>query len=440
MAADTVARLKKYILVDGFEIVIDLKKSNGSWLVDSRNDKKILDLGYGQFGSLTLGYNHPALKEKEFLEKLLEVSEFRVALSDVYHPYQADFIEAFATILPKGFNHLFFIDNGAPAVENALKVAFDWKTRKNLESGKNIAGDMIIHLKNSFHGRLGYTLSLTNTADPRKYKFFPKFRDWPRIHCPKAIFNKKGEPESYDNEELAISQINEAVKKYGPRIAGLIIEPIQGEGGDNYFSPNFFRFLRKAADENNFMLIFDEVQTGWSTGDWWTCGRDITGGVLPDIFAFAKKVQQGGIAVTERVQEVKNNVFVESSRINSTWGGNLPDMVRSTKYIEIIKKERLHENIMKQGAAITKILRESQADALTNVRGIGGWAAFTLPDTKTRDAVWKTAYEKGCLVMKSGENSIRLRPNLAINTEEVGIGIEILLSAIKDVTTKNTNL
>lgn len=424
-----VDRIKKYILADGFNIVIDLKKSRGSWLFNTATERPLLDLGYGQFGSLTVGYNHPDLNDPAFVNKMVEASGFRVALSDVYHPYQADFVEALASTFDPSFKHLFFIDGGAPAVENALKVAFDWKTKKNFQNGKVVEADTIIHFKQAFHGRLGYTLSLTNTADPAKYKFFPKF-PWPRIHNPKAFF-EKGLPVSYDNEDLAKRQIQDAVEALGDRIAALIVEPIQGEGGDNYFSPSFFRFLRDHANTHQYLLIFDEIQTGWSTGGWWVSGRELVGGVLPDIIVFSKKTQQAGIAVTDRIDDVENNAFKESSRINSTWGGNLPDMVRATKFIEVIRQQGLHDNVSKRGSEIMSQL--AFVNGVTNLRGAGGWIAFTLPSASMRDAVWKEAYQNDCLVLKSGSASIRLRPNMALTKEEVETGVNMLTRAIYKV-------
>ncbi|MEM3473701.1 MAG: aminotransferase class III-fold pyridoxal phosphate-dependent enzyme, partial [archaeon] len=423
----TIKILGKYLLLDGFGIVFDFKKSHGSWMYDLRGKREILDLGYNHFSSHTLAYNHPGLKEKKYLEKLKEVSEFRVALSDVYHPYQAEFVQEFSKILPKGFNHLFFVDNGAPAVENALKVAFDWKTRKN----GGLEADLVIHFRDAFHGRLGYTLSLTNTADPRKYLYFPKFKEWPRIHNPKAKFDSQGKLLGYEDEGKAIEEINEAIEKYGKRIAALIIEPVQGEGGDNYFNPSFFKELRNICDQKEIMLIFDEVQTGWSLGDWWASGTKIAGGVLPDVFAFSKKTQQAGIAANSRVDEVEKNVFQESSRINSTWGGNLPDMVRATQYIRIIKKEKLHKNVLKQGAYLKKLFSEEDLK-IDNLRGVGGWLAFDLPTPELRDIVWKKAFELGCLVLKCGVKSIRIRLNLSVTKEEIEKGYEILREAIKE--------
>lgn len=423
---NSVDKVKKKVLVDGFEIIPDLAKSKGAVLVDKRTGRKILDIGYSQFGSLPLGYNHPDMEDREYLKKLFTASKTRWALSDLYPEDYGDFVEAFSTVVPREYKHFFFIDGGGPAVENGLKVAFDWKSRKNGDP-ENKPGDMVIHFRFAFHGRGGYSLSLTNTADRNKYKYFPVF-GWPRIHNPIGIFNRNGSV-TYDEEERAKREIEEAVEKHGNRIAALIIEPIQGEGGDGYFNPEFFRYLRRCADENEFLLMYDEVQTGWATGKWWASDH-ITGGARPDIFSFGKKVQQCGIACNGRVDDV-DNVFKVSSRINSTWGGTLADMIRSTKCIEVIRKRKLHDNILKRGEQVKKALMETDENDVLNIRGIGGWQAFSLKDSETRDRVWKEAYKQGCLVLKAGINTVRLRLNLAITKDEVETGMEILLRAIK---------
>lgn len=310
--------LKKRMLVDGFDIVIDMDKSQGSYIVDARNGKKYLDF-YTFFASSALGINHPRLNNEEFKEKIFKPAITKVANSDIYTTYMAEFVDTFSRIaMPDYFQYLFLISGGALAVENALKVSFDWKVRKNFAKGmKEEKGHKVIHFKDAFHGRTGYTLSLTNTADPRKYMYFPKF-DWPRVLNPKIIFPLEENIEDIKKaEEESISQINEAIKKEGDDIAALIIEPIQCEGGDNFFRKEFFQELRKICDENEIMLVFDEVQTGMGiTGKMWAHEYY----VKPDILCFGKKFQICGIIASKRVEEVEKNCFEESSRINSTWG------------------------------------------------------------------------------------------------------------------------
>ena len=242
--------------------------------------------------------------------------------SDVYSVPMARFVDTFARVLgDPALPHLFFVDGGALAVENALKVAFDWKSRLNEARGIDPElGTKVLHLRGAFHGRSGYTLSLTNT-DPNKVARFPKF-DWPRIDAP--YIRPDADMDAVEAESLR--QARAAFEANPHDIACFIAEPIQGEGGDRHFRPQFFAAMRELCDEFDALLIFDEVQTGCGmTGTAWAYQQL---GVAPDVVAFGKKTQVCGVMAGGRVDEVADNVFAVSSRINSTWGGNLVDMVR----------------------------------------------------------------------------------------------------------------
>lgn len=425
--------LSKYMLVDGFDLVLDLEKSEGCRIYDSRKDRYFIDF-FSFFASSPLGCNHPSLLEPEFLKKLARVAVNKPTNSDVYTVEMAEFVDTFARIaMPDYFNHLFFIEGGAPAVENALKTSFDWKVRKNLKNGKGEKGYRVIYFEEAFHGRTGYALSLTSTFDKRKTMYFPRF-DWPKVINPKLTFplNEENLNETIRKEEEAISQIEDAIERYPDDIAALIIEPIQGEGGDNHFRGEFLKKLREICDKYDMMYIVDEIQTGMGlTGKLW-CHQHFD--FKPDILCFGKKTQVCGIMVGKRVDEVEDNVFKVSSRINSTFGGNLTDMVRCTKYLEVMEKEHLVENAEKQGKVLLKGLQDLQErypDKVSNARGRGLMCAFDLPSTKLREEAKKRIYENGVLILGCGEKSIRLRPPLVIGREEIEEGLSIIESVLK---------
>jgi L-lysine 6-transaminase len=426
--------LKKSILVDGYHVVVDLDKSHGSILVDARDGKEYLDF-YTYFASLPVGHNHPRVREPEFVQKLMRAAIANPANSDVYTVEYAEFVETFRRLAQRPYlPHAFFVAGGALGVENTLKAAFDWKVRKNLAKGiRGELGSRVIHFRQAFHGRTGYTLSMTNTADPRKTMYFPKF-DWPRIDNPKCVFpmNEANTVLVAEAEKRAVAQIREACARYGDDIAALIVEPIQGEGGDNHFRGEFLRELRRLADEFEFILIFDEVQTGVGlTGKFW-CYEHFQG-VEPDAVAFGKKLQICGFIAGKRFDEVDRGVFVESSRINSTWGGNLVDMVRGHRYLEIIEEENLVENARLRGETLLKGLRdlESRHAGVTQARGRGLMAAFDLPDADVRGSVLATARDNGLLALACGTRSVRFRPTLNVTDAEITRGIEILDQAIR---------
>ena len=423
----------RYMLADGMEHVIDLEKSHGSWLVDARDKKEYLDL-FSMFASMSVGYNHPYVLENK--DRLTDASLNKPTNSDVYSTQMAEFVETMGRMAqPEYLPYAFYVSGGALAVENALKTAFDWKVRKNLANGKNEGGSKIIHFQESFHGRTGYTLSLTDSPDSRKTDYFPKF-EWPRIINPKLEFPATDEIIQIvkEKEAKAVEQIQRAMKEYPDEIAGLIIEPIQGEGGDNHFRESFFRQLRELANEHEFLLIYDEVQSGGGiTGKMWAhqhYGDDCK----PDIISFGKKTQVCGIFASNRLNEVEGHVFEESSRLNSTWGGNLVDMVRFTIYLEIIERENLLDQVKENGAYLKLGLESLQKNypvTVFNVRNRGLFGAFDLKSGEERDKSIELIAKEGAIMLGCGTKSIRFRPHLNISRSEIDQGIDMINRALK---------
>jgi L-lysine 6-transaminase len=424
LAEDVHQILKQYMVADGFEFVLDLKNSHGIYLVDERTGDSYIDF-FTFFASSPLGLNHPKLLSIK--EEFATVAVNKTSNSDIYSTYMADFVNTFGSIAkPDYMKYLFFISGGALAVENGLKVAFDWKVRKNFAKGyKEEKGQKVIHFKQAFHGRSGYTLSLTNT-EPNKIKYFPKF-NWPRITNPKITF-----PldlyinEVIESEQKAISEITAAIKNNPDDIAVIIIEPIQGEGGDNFFRKEFFEKLREIADENEILLMFDEVQTGFGlTGKFWASEYY----VKPDIIAFGKKAQTCGIMVSDRIDDVQEHCFRKPGRINSTWGGNLVDMVRSKHILRIIEEENLVENSKIVGEHLLNRLNEIQSDfpnTVSNARGLGLMCSFDLPSTDLRNKFKELCFKEKLVILGCGEKSIRFRPPLNITEDEIDEGLNVI--------------
>jgi L-lysine 6-transaminase len=426
--------LARHMLADGFDFVLDLEKSEGVHLYDSRSNRKLLDF-FSFFATNPVGMNHPGMKTPEFLTRIQRAALHNPSNSDVYTVEMAEFVETFARhAMPAHLPHAFFVAGGTLGVENALKAAFDWKIRKNFQRGyRTERGTKVLHFEQAFHGRSGYTLSLTNTTDPRKTAYFPKF-DWPRVLNPKVEFplNDERLKSVKEREALSIAQMKRAFAEHPDDIAAIILEPIQGEGGDNHFRPEFFQELRRIADEQDAMLVFDEVQAGLGlTGKMWAHEHY---GIKPDMVAFGKKTQICGFICGPRIDEVKDNVFHVSSRLNSTWGGTLVDMVRSQRYLEIMAEERLLENATTRGAELLAGL-ESMArefpEHVSNPRGKGLMCAFDLRDGALRDRVIENAYHDGMMVIGCGPASIRFRPPLIVKKEEIATGLETLRKCVK---------
>jgi L-lysine 6-transaminase len=429
---DVKKSLSRHLLAEGFDIILDAGKSRGSWLVDHRNGDRYLDF-FSMYASMAVGYNHPRLVEVK--DRLGRLAINKPSNCDVYTTEFAEFVETFSDIaIPASLPHAFFIDGGALAVENALKTAFDWKVRKNLAAGLGReAGSQVIHFQQAFHGRSGYTLSLTNTFDPRKTKYFPKF-SWPRIVNPKITF-----PLTEENltkvralEEQALREIHAAIDAEGEDIAAMIIEPIQGEGGDNHFRREFLQALREICDERGIMLVFDEIQTGVGiTGKFWAYEHF---DVLPDVLVFGKKTQVCGLFASRRVEEAGCHVFAERSRISSTFGGNLVDMARFAHILRIIEEERLVENARNQGELLLRELQGLAAEfpeTISSPRGRGLMCAIDAPDSRTRNQLLMAFLREKLLMVGSGERSIRFRPHLIVTADEIRQGVELIRGVLK---------
>lgn len=434
-AADVQELLSRYMVEERLDVVADLERSQGAHLYDAKRAEMFLDF-FSFYSTCPVGYNHPHLLRSETLRELGRLAVHKPSNSDVASREMAEFVETFVDLAkPEFMKHMFFIEGGTLAVENALKVAFDWKVRKNLARGLGgEKGSKVIHFREAFHGRSGYTLSLTNTWDLSKVQFFPKF-DWPRIVNPKCTFPLEGKNLEIVQqlEAEALAQIEAAIVDDPDEIACLILEPIQGEGGDNHFRPEFHRRLRQVCDDNEILLIYDEVQTGLgATGRMWAFEHY----VKPDILAFGKRSQVCGILVSERVDEVSDHVFCLPGRINSTWGGNLIDMVRCRLYLEIYRKENVLEHSRRVGAGLLRELQQLEREfgsKLFNARGIGLFCSFDLPDAEFRKRFREKLFERRLLILPCGERSIRFRPALNIAEEDVHKGMQIFREVLQEM-------
>ncbi|MEJ7780729.1 MAG: L-lysine 6-transaminase [Daejeonella sp.] len=422
--------LSKHILADGFDLTFDMEKSNGVYIHDSKYKRTLLDF-FTCFASVPLGYNHPKMvNDEEFKKNLMLAALTNPSNSDIYTTQYAQFVDTFSRIgIPEYLPHAFFIAGGSLAIENALKVAMDWKVQKNYQKGHTKEkGTKVIHFEKAFHGRSGYTLSLTNTS-PDKTKWFAKF-DWPRVSIPTIHFplTKEGHEDLKKRETLSIAQIRQAFADNKDEICAIIIEPIQSEGGDNHVRQEFLEQLRELCDQNECFLIYDEVQTGVGLSGRFWAHEHFGEKARPDILAFGKKMQVCGILVGRKVDEIETNVFKVASRINSTWGGNLVDMVRSSKILEIIEEDNLIANAAITGNYLQESLRKlsEKHNKISNVRGRGLITAFDFQNKDMRDKFIKKGMEENVMFLGCGDRTIRFRPALIIEEKHIDAGLEIL--------------
>jgi L-lysine 6-transaminase len=236
-------------------------------------------------------------------------------------------------------------------------------------------------------------------------------------------------------ERLALLHIEEAIVTHPDKVACIIIEPIQAEGGDNHFRDEFFVELRKICDDNEILLIFDEVQTGIGmTGKMWGFQHF---SITPDVVSFGKKTQVCGIlANKEKFDQVAHHVFVESSRINSTFGGDFIDFCRFQLILEVIEKENLVENSKILGEYLLEKLEELCAKfptILSQARGRGLMCAVDLPTGEQRDHLRDALYNDGLIILSCGDQSIRFRPHLNVKKEELDLALEKIEKAIQTI-------
>ncbi|MGH3744461.1 MAG: L-lysine 6-transaminase [Mycobacteriales bacterium] len=434
LAADqAIPSLGRHLLVDGYDLVLDLERSQGSWLVDARDGRRYLDM-FTFFASSALGMNHPGLtRDAEFRRELQLAALSKVSNSDVYTVEMARFVETFVRVLgvPQ-LPHLFFIEGGGPAVENALKVAFDWKSRRNEAAGRDPGlGTKVLHLRQAFHGRTGYTLSLTNT-EPIKTARFPQL-DWPRIDSPAVVFPLADNLESLEAAEAAsLGQARAAFEAHPHDVACFIAEPIQGEGGDRHLRAAYLQAMQGLCHEFDALFVVDEVQTGCGlTGTAWAHQQL---GLEPDVVAFGKKTQVCGIMAGRRVDLVPDHVFAVSSRLNSTWGGNLTDMVRARRILEVIESDGLIARAATLGTHLQDGLRRLQAELpalVSNARGRGLMCALTLPSGRLRDEVLRRCREEESLyLLGCGPDAVRWRPALTVTAAELDLALAKLRTVL----------
>jgi L-lysine 6-transaminase len=427
--------ISRYMVADGLDIVLDLEKSQGALLFDAKRGECFLDF-FSFYATNPVGFNHPRLVDPATVRELGRLAVHKPSNSDVYTREMAEFVETFAReAKPDYMKYLFWIEGGALAVENALKTAFDWKVRRNFARGvKEETGYQVIHFRQAFHGRSGYTLSLTNTADARKTQYFPKF-DWPRIENPKCTFPLEGEnlARVQEAEQRALAEIEAAIERHEEDVACLIVEPIQAEGGDNHFRPEFHQALRRICDQYDILLIHDEVQTGFGgSGRMWA-GEYYA---QADIITFGKKTQVCGIMAGPRIDQIPDHVFRIPSRVNSTWGGNLVDMMRCRLYLEIYREEKLLEHAARMGTLLLGQLKELAADfpdRVFNPRGLGLLCAFDLPSAEFRQAFRRRLFENRLILLGCGERSVRFRTALNITEDELGQGLRIIRQVLGDM-------
>lgn len=346
-------------------------------------------------GACPLGYSHP-----DVMATLVQMSRngaHKIAGQDFYCPEHAELSEQFLSIVPQGFR-AFFINSGAEAVENSIKVAY----RKRFAEGLPVLPGL--SCIGAFHGRTLGALTFTYSKPVQKEGF-------PQLPVLRIKFcTSDGDPD--------IDAVNKVLAEN--RVVFILSEVIQGEGGYNVASPAFVHNLRKAADAYGVPLILDEVQSGMGrTGRWWAFEHY---GIRPDIMSTAKALQVGATAFRGDLDPGVQGV------LSSTWGGGSRiDMAVGATIIEVIKRDRLLDNATSMGGRLKKGLQELVGRAgIIDVRGIGLMIGIEFETKAGRDDALQKLFKRGLLLLPAGQKAMRAIPPLVITKDEVDEGIQIM--------------
>jgi 4-aminobutyrate aminotransferase len=403
-----------------YALVVDKAQGSELWDVDG---KRYIDFMAG-IAVQNVGHRHPYVVEKvkEQVDKF-----WHICLADFYYPQAIELAEKLQEIAPMEDTLVYFGNSGTEAVEAAIKLAM-YKTGRSKFLG----------FLGSFHGRTLGSLSFTSSKSVQRARYQEGLKVY---HAPfpdpyRPILNVS---DGRDIGDAVIDYIEDELFRtlVSPTdIAGVLVEPIQGEGGYVIPAPNFFPRLREVCDKYGILLIADEIQSGAGrTGKWWALQHE---GIEPDILCFAKGIGSGfpigGIVARKELMSWKPGSH------GSTYGGNPIASMSALATIEVIQREGILDMAANTGEYILDALAEIQTRHRTigDVRGRGLMVGIEFVEEKgskrrnpaVRDQVIQIAFESGLLLLPCGPNSIRMTPPLNISRELTDEGLQIFEAAL----------
>jgi len=421
----------------------DARRSLGNYAVDV-DGNVLLDV-YGHIAAIPLGYNHPALLSALRAGRFDWAAGYRPALGVAPSEEWVELVErSLMRIAPRGLSRVLTVTSGAEAVENAIKAAFVRLAARRRNgapaSSEELAACMqnrqalanafkVVSFEGGFHGRSLGALSLTRSKPLHKLDF-PAFA-WPTAPFPTSRFPlAEHAPENREREARSLAAVESIFRAHPGEVAALIVEPIQGEGGDNHASPDFFRALRKLTREHEVAFIVDEVQTaGGATGDFWAHEAWQLDDP-PDLVTFSKKLQLGGYFCREEFQPA------EPLRIFNTFLGDPFRLAQLDVVLEVIESDRLLALVQRSGAALVAglvALAERHPGLLSEARGRGTFAAIDVRDAAAQARILSGCRARGLEVGGSGARSIRFRPALIYGARQVEETLAILDDACREL-------
>jgi L-lysine 6-transaminase len=432
-ATEMLDELSRYVIATPYPFVVDLEKSEGMYLA-TVDGQRLFDWA-GYFGSKLIGHNHPRLYEPEYMKRLVRAANNKVANPDFLTPECLEYYRLLYRLAPEAMRNprleVYAVNSGAEAVENMMKYLVARFNAKRREQGKNITNRRFMYFDQAFHGRTVYALGVTQTIDPVATKDFHGLTTGGNLKMPFPAVNTS-EPDETNRRRTddALRLIEMALEQMHDEIVGIIMEPIQGAGGQRVAEPRFFQGLSELAHKYDVYLAFDEVQTSLgSTGKMFAIDHfDLP--YPPMAVAVGKKFGVGAVYMYEPLDDI--------GVLDSTWGGTLADMVRVVQEVKIVEEEELIERAAINGERLRaglQAIAERPGSLMYNVRGMGLYQGFSLPTPEDKARLIQTAREKyDLLLLGAGAKSIRTRPNLSVTAEEIDHFLDLLSRALDDFT------
>lgn len=414
-----------YVIMDPFPFVIDLKNCHGMWIQSIDGDKLFDWAGY--YGSRLIGHNHPRMFEPEYTERLIYAANNKMANPDFLTPECVHYYRKLKAIAPRCMNNpnleIYAVNSGAEAIENMMKYFINLHDEKLIREGKALGTRRIIYFEQAFHGRTIFTLNITKLSHvPIINKNFDHMV-LGNLQVPfPAIDNSKSEAENLAEIDRCLAILRAEIEKVPDDFAGIIIEPIQGAGGHRASYPHFFRELSRIAHEFDINLGFDEVQTaGGQCSDFFMADTlDLP--YPPQGIASGKKMANGVVYMHHPMKDL--------GILDSTWGGNLADMVRFCQEMKIVEDEKLQEQVPAKTDVLLRGLNQlaaKHADKIYNIRGAGLYQGFSLRDSsKLDELVTYALQQEHLIILEAGTDTIRFRPVLDVTIPEIELMLEKL--------------
>lgn len=414
-------------------VVVDDEKSHGVTLVDV-DGNRFLDL-FASFALGALGYNHPRLVEVARSEAFARAAVNPTSTPFLTTPAWFDYISALEQrFAPKGMAKVYCVDAGGEGVESALKTAFivHGERRRQAHGGPrnpleldaeaqqafmdNAGTDaVIVSFAGAFHGRGLGPMSATHSKVIHKADL-PAF-GWPTVPFPANRHPQhQHADENHRLEAACLAELERVLDRYAGRVAGVIVEPVQSEGGDRHASPAFFHGVQRLAKAAGAAFILDEVQTGGGTAGTLWCHEQLDLPSPPDLVCFGKKMQMGGFFAAP-AYDVR-----QFGRMYQTRNGDRARALLGLATLETIVGEDLLTNVRETGAyfkARLEELAERFPSLVTEPRGRGFLLAFDLPSAAVRDDFLGRCLRRGVFATYTGSRSVRLRPHLITGKAEV---------------------